>query len=154
MHVGHSFAKLGVGNRNDWKEKIISGIADHTIEPKTFAPLLFDAAALGDEAALKILSDCGRQNARDIIAVAKELSFPEGEAIPVVLLGSLYTKAKHDQIIQSLQAALRQSEYEFKLIKLSLEPVTGAVCWAMEMDGLEYDRGDIGKQIAAAIGKR
>ncbi len=148
------FEKLGVKDCRSWKELLVSGIADHTIEPKAFAPLMFEAACKGDNAALKVLSDCGRQCSRDIIAVAKELTFPENTAIPVVLLGSLYTKAKHPGIIESLQSALSRSAFKFDLIKLSCEPVAGAVFWAMEKDGIEYSREDISKQITVSLENR
>lgn len=142
------FNKCGVENRDDLMEEIVSGIANHTLESKDFAHLLFDAACLNDAVVLEILTKCGYQNARDIIEVAKELNYPDSEEIPVVLLGSLYTKIKNNQIIKSLKKNLGE---KFKLIELPWEPVTGAVCWAMEIDNIKFDRKEIGKQIIAII---
>lgn len=146
------FRKLNVDNRDDLMEEIINSTASRTMEPKEFAPLLFEAACVKDDIALYILEKSGRQNARDIIAVAEQLDFPENENIPVVLLGSLYTKAKHNKIIDSLEVALRENcaDRDFELIMLAMEPVAGAVCWAMQMDGIEFDRNGIGEKIAAA----
>ncbi|MGI6527998.1 MAG: N-acetylglucosamine kinase [Caldicoprobacterales bacterium] len=143
------FEKFHADNREDLMEEIICRMAERTLEPKEFAPLLLEAACAKDETALSILSKCGEQNARDIIAVAKQLDFPDGEAVSVVLLGSLYTRAKHNQIVDSLEKALKQNEMgkEFRLIQLSIDPVIGAVCWAMENDKRKFDRNRISSQI-------
>lgn len=143
------FEQLGVCTRENMMEMIISGVADHTLEPKSFAPLLFEAACRKDETALDILESCGRQNARDICAVIEALHFPVGETIPIIMLGSLYTKAKHDHIIEVLDASLCGADIgrTFELINLKSPPVLGAVVWAMERVGIECDRTDVATQI-------
>jgi N-acetylglucosamine kinase-like BadF-type ATPase len=145
--------RAGAGHKEDLMEKIVNGVAEHTIEVKEFAPFLFQAARRKDEVALGILDKCGRQNARDIIAVAKHLDFPRNEEIPVVLIGSLYTKNEQNAIIDSLKEALKTDEsgYNFKLNKLSVAPVAGAVYWAMEANGQQFDREGISRQIADSL---
>lgn len=144
-------ACMDARDRDDLMEKVISGVSDRTLEPKSFAPILFEAACMGDECALEILTNCGKQNARDICAVLDELEFPKEEAIPVVMLGSLYTKGKNERIIESLAENLcgTKAEAGFEFIKLKEPPVLGAVIWAMERAGCEYDKEEIARQLRA-----
>lgn len=136
-------------NKAELMEKIICGISDYTLELKEFAPLLFEAALMGDLVALEILEKSGKQNARDIQSIIEELDFPDDEEIPLILLGSLYTKSKHDGIITALKNSLRNAlpDKSFNSIRLSVPPVTGAVCWAMDRSGVENNRVMIGSII-------
>ena len=138
--------KLAVPDREELMEEIVSRVADNTMQTKDFASLLFDAAVLGDKVALDILSASGKQCARDVLAVAKELDFSAVDEIPVVLLGSIYTKAKHPAILDALQAYLDKYG-KFKLSKLQYEPVTGAVCWAFAGGNVPFDKDAIGHYI-------
>ena len=145
------FACMGVSDRDALMEKIICGVSEHTLEPKSFAPILFEAACMDDEVALEILENCGKQNAKDICAIVDELDFPQDRPIPVVMLGSLYTKGKNGRIIESLTRNLcgEKAEGGFTFIKLEHPPVVGAVAWAMERAGCAYDKENLIRQITA-----
>ncbi len=144
------YTELGVKTKEGFEENLICAIAEKKLESKNFAKFLFIAAQQKDEVALEILSNCGKQNARDIIAVVKELDFPKEESIPIVLLGSLYTKAEHNQILQALAHSLHEANINFELITLESDPVVGAVCWAMEKEGFIFEKNNIHEQINKA----
>lgn len=141
--------KMGVETKQELMEAIVCGCSDHSLEVKELAPLLFEAAKVNDEVAVDILKKSGNKSAKDIIAVIKTLDFPIRETLPIVLLGSLYTRCACDIHIKTMKEAVEREfpNRTFKYETLSTPPVVGAVYWAMENAGLEIDRQKIANQI-------
>ncbi len=139
--------KMKVSDKEQLMEEIICKLADKTLETKAFASLLFEAADNGDVVSTEILEKSGKQCARDVLAVAKALDYSDLPEVPVILIGSLYTKIKPNHIVNVLQNKLAPHG-QFKIYPLQNEPVIGAVCWAFEIDKIPYKLQEITNIIA------
>ena len=126
---------------------------DHTSQGD-FTPLLFSAAAGGDGVAEAILQKSGKSLARDVLSVYRALRFPAGAPVPVVLLGSLFTKAACSIQMDAMKSRLAESGVPFSCRLLAAPPVAGAVRWGLELLGADFDPETVMKQTAALEAKR
>ncbi|MBO7745681.1 ATPase [Paenibacillus sp. MWE-103] len=103
--------------------------------PVDAAKLLFDAAEAGDETALAILRTQGEELGRSAAAVARRLGMGR-DAFDVVLAGSLVTRGDRGGWIRGpIETAVRAVAPGASVVKLTVDPVFGAVWSAMEADG-------------------
>lgn len=145
---------VGAGTWEAALETIVCGYADGSIHPKDFAPLLFAAAAGGDGVAAGILQKSGEALARDVLNVHRALRFPPGTPVPVVLLGSLFTKAACPVQIDAMKNRLSESGIPFSCRLLTAPPVVGAVRWGLALLGTRVEPESIQVELAALEAKR
>jgi N-acetylglucosamine kinase-like BadF-type ATPase len=98
----------------------------------SLAPLVFEAAESGDDAAMEILCESARRLSILVIAGSRFLADPP---YPVVLSGGLW--AANDQLLQRL--VFEQLDSRFIAIRPALPPVFGSAVEAMDQAGYPID---------------
>ncbi len=94
------------------------------------APLVTQAAEMGDAVAQGIVQRAGHELALNVLAVARNLHLPTAN-VPLALAGGLLLKS--DAVRAGLMGALAQSEYLFSPVAHVTEPVRGAVKAALRL---------------------
>ncbi|MEK4508410.1 N-acetylglucosamine kinase [Paenibacillus sp. FSL K6-2524] len=107
--------------------------------PLSTVKLIFQAAAQGDEVAIRILRAQGVELAKTAVAVIKRLGM-ENEKFDVVLAGSVLTRGEARFIHPYIEQAVKECAPSASLAKLQVEPVVGAVWLAFEADGNEISK--------------
>lgn len=94
-----------------------------------FAGLCDEAAKKGDGFAGQILHEVGREISDSVLAAARQLDFPRGGRIPLVIVGGVF---KSQLAYYSFEVNLKKEEnFEFDILKPDL-PVMGAIKLALE----------------------
>ncbi|OMF37601.1 ATPase [Paenibacillus sp. FSL H8-0548] len=99
------------------------------------AKVMFEAAAMGDAVSIRILQEEGREHANAVIALLMRLKM-EQERFDVVLAGSIFTRGSTSHMIDAINEELLSAVPGAKVVKLTVDPVIGAVMSAMESSGL------------------
>lgn len=102
--------------------------------PAKLTPLLFDAANRGDRTALDILRAQGVELGKSARAVIRRLGMAEDE-FEVVLAGSVLMRGDGDYVTRAIEEAVREAAPRASVVKLTVEPVVGAVWSAAEAGG-------------------
>lgn len=129
----------------DSVSKMFNDYLDHNkMPPIDSAQLVFQAASQGDAVAQDILRHQGEELSKSARAVIQRLGMQK-ETFDVVLAGSIVTRGESDLIHTQIESAVQIVAPEANIVKLSIEPVIGAVWMAMEASGLRlsqnaYDR--------------
>lgn len=103
--------------------------------PNELAKVMFEAAALGDAVSIRILQEAGREHANAVIALLRRLGM-EQERFDVVLAGSVLARGSTSHMIDAISEALHAAAPGATTVKLTVDPVIGAVMSAMESSGL------------------
>lgn len=96
-----------------------------------YAPIVFEAANMGDNVALGILRKTGRQIGHEAVTCMKAL-FDKYDPIPVILGGSVYQKGGNPTLIESLSNYIRNVFPNATVTKLKQEPCLGALLLAID----------------------
>jgi N-acetylglucosamine kinase-like BadF-type ATPase len=123
--------RTGLADSDALIEAIAAGIL--TPDP-AWAPLVFRAAAEGDEAALKIIDHAGRELGESAVAVVHQIG-AEAETFDLVLSGSLFSLSP--DLFAGAEKVLRPVAPHFRLIRLDTPPVVGAVALGIRGCGLD-----------------
>jgi len=102
--------------------------------PLEVAKLLFEAAVQGDQVALAIVHNQAEELSKSAIAVIRRLKL-EQESFDVVLAGSILTRGDYGIIQQMITKAVNEVAPAANVIKLTVEPVVGAIWLAIEASG-------------------
>jgi len=102
------------------------------IDIGSYAPIVFGAANAGDKVAIGILRLTGKQLAKEAIACIRRLFPKDAPCIPVVLGGSIFQKGENPTLIDTLEAELLKKYPQVRIIKLSAEPLLGAILFALD----------------------
>lgn len=102
--------------------------------PKNLTEILFPAVEQGDQVARKILELQGVELGLSTQAVINHLQMHEDE-FDVVLAGSVVTRSGNDIIENHIKAHALKVAPKVKVVRLSVEPVVGALLLAMESAG-------------------
>ncbi len=95
---------------------------------------LLSASLEGDAVAGAIVTQTAEALARSAAGCAVRLSFDE--SVPVVLIGSVWTKGRHQPMIDQFQAFFeRYAKKKSTLHILTVPPAAGSVLWALELAG-------------------
>ncbi|MGI9226592.1 MAG: BadF/BadG/BcrA/BcrD ATPase family protein [Candidatus Nanopelagicaceae bacterium] len=106
-----------------------TAIARDRVHPdESLAPVIFDLANTGDQAAIEVVTHVAKQHARDIQGVVLQLNFPTG-AIPVVRAGGLHT-ADCQVFNQAFETELRTLVPHAAISILNIAPVYGSLVHA------------------------
>lgn len=102
--------------------------------PLEVAKLLFEAAGQGDEVALTIVRKQAEELSKSAVAVIRRLKM-ERESFDIVLAGSILTRGDDGVIKQMIKQAVNEVAPDAKVVKLTVEPVVGAIWLAIEVSG-------------------
>ncbi|MHC1783098.1 MAG: N-acetylglucosamine kinase [Anaerolineaceae bacterium] len=113
---------------------LIEGLINerYTIGPEA-APLIFEAANHGDEAAAGLIDWAGRELGQLATAVIRQLEF-QGLDFDVVMTGSMFDGGR--RLIEPMQRTILQTAPGARFIRLAIPPVIGAVLLGMEAAGM------------------
>ncbi len=147
------FEKLCIQSGADFVDGLTQATGSGKYRIKDLNGIVFEAANLGDAAALEILEKMGIENGKSINGIIKHLDFNMDSSIPVILVGSIYTKGENPKGIDSLKAHVINANpginFDFKLLKQP--PVAGAAVWGIkEALGKDY-RNSIHEKVLDVI---
>jgi len=112
-----------------------------SFNPGMLAPLVFEAAAGGDEVSISILEWAGTELGLSVGAVARQL-FSADESFPLVMGGSVLQKGATGHVTDSLLSDVKNEFPRVFPVALALRPVAGGVLYAMDLAcemGVEAD---------------
>lgn len=98
------------------------------------APLVFEAAAAGDQVALEILHQAGRQAARAAEIILERL-FSSADEVTVVFGGAVFQRGAHPAMRLAAEERLLATGRNVKFVRLEAPPVLGAVLFALDRRG-------------------
>ncbi len=115
---------------------LIEGLCRHQIEPPRArqAPLVFQAAAQGDEVAQDIIRYVGRELGANAAAIARRLGMHE-EAFDLVLAGGVF-RSGSDLLLGAILASVRTVAPQAVPVRLRTAPVAGSALLAMDAAGI------------------
>ncbi|MUT65603.1 ATPase [Paenibacillus sp. NEAU-GSW1] len=102
------------------------------------AKTMFEAAAQGDKVAIRLLEDAGREHGNAVNALIKRLHMQE-EMFDVVLAGSVMSRGASPHMVDAIKTAVAEVAPRASVVKLSVDPVIGAVMSAMDQAGITID---------------
>lgn len=94
---------------------------------ESLAPMFFDLAVAGDEAAIEIVAQTARQHAFDVLGIVSQMKF-DGP-IPLIRAGGLHT-AENPIFDDSFNLIIDSSPHKFVKSVLRVVPVVGALMHA------------------------
>lgn len=110
-------------------EEIFQAVARDGFDlSEAMAPLFFDLAATGDQAAVDVIEAVALQHARDVAGIVSQLNFRDAP-ISLVCAGGLHT-AGSKLFNSAFQLAVAKSGYKFETSILQVVPVVGALIHA------------------------
>ncbi|MNI04154.1 Glucosamine kinase GspK [compost metagenome] len=102
------------------------------------AKVMFEAAALGDAVAIRILQEVGLEHANAANALIKRLGM-EQEKFDVVLAGSVMSRGSSTHMVDAISEGLAVVAPQARTVRLTVDPVVGAVMSAMDNSGITID---------------
>jgi N-acetylglucosamine kinase-like BadF-type ATPase len=105
----------------------------------SLAPLVFEAAAEGDEVARSILRQAGQNVARAVKVILDKL-FPGDEDVTIVFGGAVFQKGADTTLIETVSKECNTHRKGLKFVRLGVEPVLGAVGFAFDDLGWEMSK--------------
>ncbi len=109
------------------------------IDVAQLAPLVFEAAAKGDEVACSILREVGHELACSIAAALREL-YPREGRVKIVLAGGVFANARDPVMTATLRAEILAEYPRARFVVFRDAPVSGAALYALEMAGARITR--------------
>ncbi len=117
-------------------QEMYDDVLDHSKQPsRQLAKLMFEAAALGDQVAIRILEEAGREHANAVLALIKRLDMTQ-ETFDVVLTGSVLSRGSTPHMVDAIKQSLQAEAPYASVVKLEVDPVVGAVMSAMDQSGV------------------
>ncbi|GGG78264.1 N-acetylglucosamine kinase [Paenibacillus radicis (ex Gao et al. 2016)] len=102
------------------------------------AKTMFEAASQGDAVAIRILEEVGLEHANAANALIKRLGMEE-QTFDVVLAGSVMSKGSSPHLVDSIKVGIKAAAPNASVVKLTVDPVIGALMSAMDNSGIEID---------------
>lgn len=103
--------------------------------PKSLSKTMFEAASLGDQVAVSILLSAGHEHGNAVNALIRRLGM-EQERFDVVLTGSVLAKGSTTHMVDAIKATVARTAPHARIVKLTIDPVIGAVMSAMDGSGI------------------
>jgi N-acetylglucosamine kinase-like BadF-type ATPase len=120
---------------DDFSEIIYKIYSSSSQDIAAVAPIVSQTADLGDEIAIEILKDAGRELALSAIAVIKNLCMDE--PIQVTTAGSVFDAG--EILTTSFEETLIAYNHYVEIINPKFKPVVGALLLALREKGMEID---------------
>ncbi|MCX6403491.1 MAG: hypothetical protein NT032_06220 [Actinobacteria bacterium] len=114
-------------NQKDGNSLFQSVARENLSIDEAMAPLFFDLALAGDEAAIEIVSATARQHALDVLGLISHMNF--NSPIPLIRAGGLHT-AENQVFDDAFNQTIKNSKYKFETSVLKVVPVVGALMHA------------------------
>lgn len=116
--------------------EMIEGLCRHTIpQPRaSSAPLVFEAAAEGDQVAQDIIRYVGHEQGANAVAIARRLGLLD-EPFELVLAGGVF-RSGSKLMFDSLVNTVREAAPKVQPVVLRTAPVAGSTLLAMDADGI------------------
>ncbi len=105
--------------------------AEIPLTESVLAPIVFDAATLGDPVAASILEEAGREMALSARLLAREI-YTSGDEFPLVLGGSVLQRAENPVMRNALIADVHDEFENAVPIRPSAPPMLGAVLFGLD----------------------
>lgn len=99
--------------------------------PPDLGKVVFEAASLGDAAAIDVLETEGREFGNAANALIRRLGM-EQDTFDVVLGGSVFSKGKTMYMIDAIEREIRTVAPNTRVVRVTMDPVVGAVMSAMD----------------------
>lgn len=106
--------------------------------PSDLVKTLFAAAEQGDQVAIAILEQEGKEMGNAVTALIRRLSMTE-ESFDVVYIGSVLNKGTTDHLTDAIERVVKQEAPRARCVQLQSDPVAGAILSALDMDGIKLD---------------
>ncbi|RXZ81997.1 ATPase [Paenibacillaceae bacterium] len=106
--------------------------------PRELAIVMFEAAVQGDEVAIQVLEEAGREHGNAANALIRRLNMQD-ERFDVVLIGSVLSKGGSPHMVDAIRTEVNRVAPLASIVKLSVDPVVGAVMSAMDRHGVVID---------------
>lgn len=118
----------------DSMDELINHFLDRQVKnvPGELTILLHEAADEGDQLAIQLLSKVGCELGIAANSVIKRIGNFGIDTIPVVLIGSIFQRAKNSFLFESLEKTIKRKNRKIRLIIPEMEPVYGAVLLGMD----------------------
>ncbi|MCL2627975.1 MAG: hypothetical protein FWD44_04660 [Oscillospiraceae bacterium] len=143
------FELLGISDKGEYLDVITENLygGANLYNSVDLNSIAFRAAAQGDEVALGILRESATQYAGAIARLATDMDFPADKVLNVTLAGSVFVKQQvkivPEMIKELVAKALGGREVTYTM--LEAPPVAGAVLWAAQKAGFEFDAAAVEK---------
>ncbi len=127
------YDEVGTRSKYELMEALTGKIADSSLSLSELNKLVFKAADEGDEVAIDILRNAGREFGISVNSMIRELDFSKDGALNVVLAGSVNVKGSNPSLIDSLkrEVILENPEMDINFVILTKPPVAGSIIWAL-----------------------
>lgn len=128
------FKKLGIASKYDLTEQL-SAMVEQGFKVSACNSLLFEAAGMSDDVATEILQEVAINYVNGVLCMAEELAFEKSQPLDIVLAGSVFAKAEHPLLFNTMKNQLGETlaGYRIRCALLDKPPVAGAVIWALKM---------------------
>ncbi|MEK4509980.1 ATPase [Paenibacillus anaericanus] len=113
-----------------------AALDDNYRPPLDLAKLIFEAADMGDEVAIDILTEQGSEHGNAVAALIKRLGMQDDD-FEVVLGGSILAKSQNTTMVDALEETVKRTAPKVKVTRITMEPVAGAVLSAMDCANYE-----------------
>ncbi|GAB6927771.1 BadF/BadG/BcrA/BcrD ATPase family protein [Paenibacillus sp. JCM 10914] len=106
--------------------------------PPTLVKTLFQAAEAGDEVATRILEIEGEELANAVCTLIRRLDMST-DAFDIVYIGSVLNRPNSSILTDAIERVVAVQAPQATCVKLTSDPVSGALLCAMDMDGAAID---------------
>jgi N-acetylglucosamine kinase-like BadF-type ATPase len=130
-------AVLGVSSFAELPARIRDETIDWEAASVELPPLLFEAAAAGDDVARGLVARVGEEVGTTAVALIERLGLRKTD-VEVVLGGSVF-RGEGSLLLETVRATIRQSAPRARIVLPEFHPVVGAVFQAMRSLGIVID---------------
>lgn len=148
--TGALFEKLGISNKHDFIEKLYEKTDNRSFKLGSCTKILFEAVSKNDPIAKEIVLKSAANYANGISCMIDELYFKTDEELNIVFEGSVFVRGEDPLLLEAIKEKIinDNSGYRFKYTLLDVQPVAGAVIWALNMLG---DKGAYYNKVCAQL---
>ena len=132
-------------------EQFLDDAGRNRIDTTVFAPLVFEAAGLGDEAACEILRGAGTALGETAAHVIRQLEMQDSE-FDLVLAGGLF-RAPGPFLRESVERTVQAAAPAASIVALAHPPVIGASLLAIDLAGAAPDH-EVRERLGASAHER
>lgn len=127
------FDELKITSRYEFIDTIMQKLSSGEIRISDLNRIAFAAANMGDEKAIEILTEMGKDIASMINGAIRELEPDFEDSIDVVLAGSIHVKGENPTATETIKHCVRERNKNraINFVVLEKPPVAGAVIWAL-----------------------
>ncbi|MBD8498585.1 N-acetylglucosamine kinase [Paenibacillus arenosi] len=117
-------------------QQLFDDVLDQKISiPLDLAKTLFEAAEADDQVAIDILTAEGEELGNAVVALIRRLNMTE-DKFDIVYIGSVLNKGRGTYLTNAIERVVTQHAPQARCVRLTADPVAGAVMSAMECAGL------------------